>query len=85
VLAPGIASYDIFVNGIDNDEPQLVVSTTSLTLNEGATNTFTVRLANAPASNVNVTVARTAGDSDITVSAGGTLTFTARISPAHRP
>ncbi len=48
VLAPGIASYDLFVNGIDNDEPQLVVSTTSLTVNEGSTNTFTVRLANAP-------------------------------------
>ena len=49
VFAPGIASYDLFVNGIDNDEPQLVVSTTSLTVNEGSSNTFTVRLANAPA------------------------------------
>jgi glucose/arabinose dehydrogenase len=76
VLAPGIASYDIFVNGIDNDEAQLVVSTTSLTLNEGGTNTFTVRLANAPGSDVTVTVARTAGDPDINVTGGGTLTFT---------
>ena len=76
VLAPGIASYDLFVNGIDNDEAQLVVSTTSLTVNEGSSNTFTVRLANAPAANTTVTVARTAGDSDVTVSGGASLVFT---------
>jgi glucose/arabinose dehydrogenase len=76
VLAPGIASYDIFVNGIDDDEPQLVVSTTSLTVNEGASNTFTVRLANAPAADVTVTAARTAGDTDVSVTGGSSLTFT---------
>ena len=42
VLAPGIASYDVFVNGIDDDEAQLVVSTTSLSVNEGGSNTFSV-------------------------------------------
>ncbi|MEO5721909.1 MAG: PQQ-dependent sugar dehydrogenase [Chthoniobacterales bacterium] len=76
VLAPGIANYDLLVNGIDNDEPQLVVSATSLTVNEGSSNTFTVRLANAPAANTTVTSARTAGDSDVTVSSGASLTFT---------
>lgn len=76
VLAPGIATYDVIVNGIDNDNPQLVVSTSNLTLNEGGSNTFTVRLANAPANNVSVTVARSAGDTDVTVSNGASLTFT---------
>lgn len=76
VSAPGLPSYDIPVNGIDNDEPQLVVSTTSVTAVEGGTANFTVRLASAPASSVTVTAARTAGDSDITVSSGASLTFT---------
>ncbi len=76
VLAPGIASYDLFINGIDNDEPQLVVSSTSLSVNEGSSSTFTVRLANAPAANATVAVARTAGDSDVTVSGGASLVFT---------
>lgn len=76
VFAPGIASYDLFVNGVDNDEAQLVVSTTSLSVNEGGSNTFTVRLANAPAVNTTVNVARTAGDSDVAVSGGASLVFT---------
>ena len=76
VLAPGIATYDVNVNGIDNDDPQLVVSTTSLNVNEGSSNTFTVRLASAPAANVSVSVARSAGDTDVTVSSGASLTFT---------
>ncbi len=76
IVAPGIASYDLQVDEIDNDEPQIVVSTASLTMNEGATAGFTVRLANAPAGNVPMTVARSAGDPDVTVSAGAMLTFT---------
>lgn len=76
VSAPGITSYDVLVNGIDNDEPQLVVSTGSIQVNEGGSNSFTVRLANAPAGVVAVNSARTAGSTDVTVSAGSTLTFT---------
>ena len=37
---------------------------------------FAVRLATAPATSVSVTVARTAGDTDVTVTAGSALTFT---------
>jgi glucose/arabinose dehydrogenase len=74
ILAPGIATYDLTVNGIDNDDPQLVISTASLSVNEGSSNTFTVRLA-SPA-NLTVSVARTAGDTDVTVSGGATLNFT---------
>lgn len=76
VSAPGLPSYDVLVNGIDNDEPNLVLSAANVSVNEGSTATFTVRLANAPASNVAVTVSRTAGDPDVTVSSGATLTFT---------
>ena len=43
---------------------------------KAASNTFTVRLANAPAADVTVNVARTAGDSDINVTGGATLVFT---------
>jgi glucose/arabinose dehydrogenase len=76
VSSAGLQSYDIFVNGIDNDEPQLVLSTSALTVNEGSSSTFTVRLASAPTANVSVTVARTAGDADIAVAGGSALTFT---------
>ena len=76
VVAPGIATYDVNVNGIDNDEPQLVVSTSTLSLSEGGSGSFTVRLANMPAGNVSVSVARTAGDTDVTVTGGASLTFT---------
>ena len=77
VTAPGIATHDLTVNGIDNDDPQLVVSTTSLSVNEGSTNTFTVRLATNPGpTGLSVTVARTAGDTDVSVSGGASLSFT---------
>ncbi|MEO7096788.1 MAG: Ig domain-containing protein, partial [Polyangiales bacterium] len=44
---------------------------------EAATGTFTVALDGAPASPVTVTVARSAGDGDVTVTGGATLTFNA--------
>ncbi len=54
----------------------LVVSSTSLSVTEGLTNTFTVRLAYQPAGNVTVSVARASGDTDLSVSGGASLTFT---------
>jgi len=56
--------------------PSLVVTPTTLSVPEGGMVTYAVRLSAAPTSNVTVTSARTIGDSDINVSAGGTLTFT---------
>jgi len=57
--------------------PALVVSTNSLSFNEGTSGTFQVHLSAAPASNVTVTVTRTTADTDISVAAGSaTLTFT---------
>ena len=61
---------------IAGDTPSLVVSTTSLNVNEGGTNTFNVRLSAQPVSDVTVTIAHASGDTDLTVSGGATLVFT---------
>ncbi|MEW9549910.1 glycoside hydrolase family 6 protein [Nonomuraea sp. NPDC050783] len=56
--------------------PSVVLSASSVAVNEGSTATFTARLSSAPSSNVTVTTARTSGDTDLTVSSGASLTFT---------
>jgi glucose/arabinose dehydrogenase len=56
--------------------PNIIVSQTAMNLLEGGRQGFSVRLATAPAANVTVTIARSAGDSDLSVVGGGTLTFT---------
>ncbi|MGP3958263.1 glycoside hydrolase family 6 protein [Nonomuraea sp. 3N208] len=68
------------VNGVTcggtQTTPSVVLSASSVAVNEGGTATFTARLSSAPAANVTVTTARTSGDTDLTVSSGGSLTFT---------
>jgi len=55
----------------------LIVSPTSVSVPEGGNATFSVRLATAPSANVAVTAAAaTGGDANLTVSSGGSLTFT---------
>jgi hypothetical protein len=56
--------------------PQLVVSQTAVTVPEGGTATYAVRLSSAPPGNVTVTSTAGTGDANITVSGGGSLTFT---------
>jgi glucose/arabinose dehydrogenase len=56
--------------------PALVVSTSTLSFNEGGSGTFQVHLSSAPAGNVTVNVTRTTADTDISVAGGATLTFT---------
>jgi hypothetical protein len=58
------------------DPLTLVLSTTQLAVPEGATASFTVQLNRQPDEEVNLAVAWSEGDADLTVSAGGTLTFT---------
>lgn len=53
----------------------IVVSASSITVNEAASGTVSVKLAAAPASDVTVTVSRTSGTTDVTPSPA-TLTFT---------
>ncbi|WP_188189293.1 glycoside hydrolase family 6 protein [Nonomuraea sp. SYSU D8015] len=68
------------VNGVtcggNPTTPSVVLSASSVAVNEGGTATFTARLSSAPSSNVTVTTARTSGDTDLTVSSGASLTFT---------
>ncbi|MCX7803938.1 MAG: PA14 domain-containing protein [Planctomycetota bacterium] len=70
----------ISASEVDNDDPPItfVTSTDVVRALEGdaAGKSFRVRLSRAPSFNVAVTAARTSGDTDISVSSGGTLTFT---------
>jgi hypothetical protein len=56
--------------------PTIVVNPAAVTVPEAGTATFNVSLSAAPTGNVTVNSARTAGDTDITVSAGAARTFT---------
>jgi len=76
VSAPGMTSYSVNVREVENDEPRLLLSKNLATINEGATTTLSVSLAEAPPANVTVTAARTSGDSSVAVTGGATLTFT---------
>ncbi len=76
VTSTGLTTVSVTGTETDNDTQSLVVSSTSLSVTEGLTNTFTVRLAYQPAGNVTVSVARASGDTDLTVSGGASLTFT---------
>ncbi|MFC4118690.1 glycoside hydrolase family 6 protein [Nonomuraea zeae] len=62
--------------GTNPTTPSVVTSASSVAVNEGGTATFTARLSSAPTANVTVTTARTSGDTDLSVSSGGSLTFT---------
>jgi hypothetical protein len=76
--ATGLANADVTANEVDNDSGVIAIQTSAATLsvNEGASAQFGVRLSAAPASNVTVNVSRLSGDTDLTVSGGATLTFT---------
>jgi hypothetical protein len=56
--------------------PTLMVSQAAVSVPEGGTQSFNVRLSTQPSGSVTVSAARSAGDTDITVSAGGSRTFT---------
>jgi MYXO-CTERM domain-containing protein len=76
VTADGMPTESVVATTIDNNAPRLVLSTQRLVVPESGTASFGVSLSQRPSSNVTVTVARTAGDEDITVATGATLTFT---------
>jgi glucose/arabinose dehydrogenase len=54
----------------------VIVYPTAINVQEGGSSVVSVRLANAPTSDVTVTVDRVSGDSDLAVTSGATLTFT---------
>ena len=71
------SSYTSVASAIPSSiAPIIQVSVSSLNVNEGSTNTFSVKLSSAPTSNVTVTVTRSGGSSNLTVSGGSSLTFT---------
>ncbi|MER5865489.1 glycoside hydrolase family 48 protein [Kitasatospora sp. NPDC002040] len=56
--------------------PAVTVTPVSLSVAQGKTGTFAVRLSAQPTANVTVTTARTSGNTGLTVSGGASLTFT---------
>ena len=61
----------------DNDAAALVLNPARVSVNEGATGSYAVALATQPTGgNVTVSVSRTSGDTDLSVSSGSSLTFT---------
>lgn len=76
VSSAGLAAQSVSLTVLDNDAPSLVVSANTLALAEGGANTFTVALSGPPpGGTATVGVARTGGDTDITVAGGASLTF----------
>ena len=66
VAGPGTAYDELLAPGVtatenDNDSPGVIVSSTALTVPEGGSATYTVRLATKPLSDVTITVARSPG------------------------
>ncbi len=76
VASAGLTSQTVNLTAVEDDLPSLVPSVNVLAITEGATGQFTVRLSDAPAANTTVTVARTSGDTDVSVSGGASLVFT---------
>ncbi|MDQ1350396.1 MAG: hypothetical protein QG657_697 [Acidobacteriota bacterium] len=76
ISASGIQNKDLTATEQDNDTLQFITNTSSVTINEGSTAPFQVKLSNQPAANIQATVTRVSGDTDISVESGGSLTFT---------
>lgn len=76
VSAPGLSPETVQAVAIDDNSARLVLASQALAMEEESTATFTVALSSRPQRNISVTVARTEGDTDVTVSSGATLTFT---------
>ncbi|MCX5884569.1 MAG: hypothetical protein NT096_01420 [Proteobacteria bacterium] len=71
-----MSSKDITATEQDNDTLSFVASIDSVTVPEGSTATFQVKLSAQPSSTVTALVSYTSGDSDITVQSGSSLSFT---------
>ncbi|WP_341678328.1 glycoside hydrolase family 48 protein [Niveibacterium sp. SC-1] len=77
--ASGYTAANVIATEQDDDvvvPVTLEVSATSIAVPEGASASFQVRLAAAPSGAVSLSATRTAGDTDLSVTSGGTLAFT---------
>ena len=76
--APGLTSKDVTATEQDNTPAlEILTSTNAVTVPEGSTASFQVKLNTAPVSPTTVTVSRTSGDTDIIVQSGISLVFNA--------
>ena len=68
-----LSIQDVSVTVTDNDTPGVTVEPTTLSVNEGSSSTYTVKLNTEPTHNVTVTVGGASGEVSVT---GSPLTFT---------
>lgn len=75
ISAPGIQDKSINVTEKDDDLINFITDKNFVTIEEGRSNNFGVKLSRQPSSDVTAEVKRVSGDSDIFVFRGNTLTF----------
>ncbi|MDJ0781275.1 MAG: nickel-dependent hydrogenase large subunit [Desulfosarcinaceae bacterium] len=84
-----LAALDVVATEIDNDEEppvyQIQTDVSRLTVVEGGTASFRVRLSADPRNTVRLTVGHAGGDADIAVSAGGTIYFNSTNWDSYQP
>ncbi|WP_342378780.1 PQQ-dependent sugar dehydrogenase [Myxococcus stipitatus] len=76
VSSSGLTSESVLATSIEDNSAQFMLSSSLVRVPELGTATFDVSLSRAPARTVTVSVARTAGDADLSVQSGASLTFT---------
>jgi len=74
--AAGLPSAYVGAIEQDNDTPAIVPDRNTMTVSEGATGAFQVKLDRKPNANVTVTLQRSSGDEDVSVGEPASLTFT---------
>jgi hypothetical protein len=77
ISAPGLTTREIQAKEIDDDGLQFITDVDEVTVPEGDTASFQVKLSAQPSSEITALVGRVSGDSDINVVSTPTLTFNA--------
>jgi len=73
---PAVSDATLVAMEIDDDALYFVLDSDTVTVGEGSTAQFRVRLGNQPPANVSVSVSRLSGDESISVLSGASLVFT---------
>ena len=76
VASAGLATRNVSATQLDTNVQGIVVSATSLSINQGATNSFGVTLSAQPLTNLTVTATRSSGSTNLAVTGGAAMTFT---------
>lgn len=82
--APGYNDRDLTASEVD-DDIVIVTDVSAVSVGEGSTAQFNVKLLAEPAGDVTVTVTRVSGDADVTVQSGSVLLFTASDWDVYQP